>query len=1220
MTSRAVDRDLLFGVLALRAGLIDVGPFAEAVAGWAATSTPPADFLGGRGWLSPQDRATVERLVAEHLADHPGDGRALPPTVDDVAQRPSLDNTPGPGPTATGGRRGPDERFARLHLHAQGGIGRVWLARDAVLGRDVALKEPRPDCADSPGLVARFIEEAQITGRLEHPGIVPVYEMGHRGDGLPFYAMRFVKGRTLRQAAVEYQRRCKEGGAGALELRELLTAFVAVCNAVAYAHSRGILHRDLKGQNVVLGDFGEVLVLDWGLAKVLQQPEATEAAPDGPAAPARPASLTQAGSVLGTPGFMSPEQAEGRLERLGPASDVYSLGALLYEILTGRPPFQGGKTAEVLRQVIHEPPVPPRRRVPATPAALEAVCLKALAKDPVARYASARELAGEVEHWLADEPVAAYCEPLLARVGRWTRRHRSWTAAAAALLLTATAFLAVIAVLTNQARQRSEQEQARTEEARREAVSNAHQAQASAREALTQRKQAELNAREALTQRKQAERNARDAEGQRARAEANLQRALGAVEQMLVRVGGDELADIPFLEQVRRKLLEDALRFYTSLQAEEDRPAMRLLVARSHRLVGDINRFLGKSAEARNHYRQAEAKLRTLAGTDLSPTSRGLEQAQLQDNRGHLFLAQGRYTEAEEDFRRALAVLESLPAAARRSDHALDLQSDARTGRAQVWTLTGKLQRAAREFAAARPLIADRLAQAPGDVDVRFHLAALDHNLGLLRERQGEWAQSVEHYRGALRLQEKLLEEAPAFPTFRRDRASTLLRLGAVLAQAQRLREAKEVVGQAAAQLTRLAAEFPTVPDYQELLLAAQFTQGLVLEYAGQPTEAVKAYRRSLQKPPALTRDTPTARQDRANSHMRLGALLAKLGRPDEAAEELRQARELHAALSQAYPQAALYRLQHAAVWHNAAGVAASRGGLAEAEKGYRESLRLLGAGVGDFAALPPVRHDRANSHMLLGRLLIDMGRTEEGLELLRQAVDLFAALAADFPNPTNRMQHAAAHHNRAGPLRDLGQVEAAEKEYRRAHEVLRQLVRDEPGVPLFRRDLANTCQELADLLAVRGRAGEADPLFEHAQKLCEELARQHPDVPDNQSGKWLTSAQRLLCQGRHAEAAKAAVGLAAGGKSRPGDAYNAACVLARCVPLAEKDAGLGPAARTAAARRYGDRAIALLRQTARQGVTTAHMLRSDPDLTALRAREDFRALVTEVDGKKKYD
>jgi hypothetical protein len=282
--------------------------------------------------------------------------------------------------------------------------------------------------------------------------------------------MRFVRGETLQEAA-----RKLHAGAAGYTLRGLLTRFVAVCNAVAYAHSRGVIHRDLKPANVMLGPYGETLVLDWGLAKVVGR-----SAEPGPGE--RPAegtllvsggdgSATRAGSLLGTPAYMSPEQADGRLEEQGPATDVYSLGATLYALLTGRPPVQGD-TPEVLERVRQGNWPPPAAVQPAVPKALDAVCRKAMALKPADRYSSALHLAADVEAWLADEPVSAYREPGNVKAGRWLRRHRQMTTGVAAVLLAAVPLSIVIAVNSDRARRRAEQDERTIREQNAVAESN----------------------------------------------------------------------------------------------------------------------------------------------------------------------------------------------------------------------------------------------------------------------------------------------------------------------------------------------------------------------------------------------------------------------------------------------------------------------------------------------------------------------------------------------------------------------------------------------------------------------------------------------------------------------------------------------------------------------------------------------------------------------------
>jgi WD40 repeat protein/tRNA A-37 threonylcarbamoyl transferase component Bud32 len=382
-----------------------------------------------------------------------------------------------------------DGRYTLTRLHALGGIGQVWLARDDDLGRDVALKELRPERERNPALVARFLREARITGQLQHPGIVPVYELvdGNPDGEAPFYTMRFVQGRTLTDAAQAYHQKRAAGAAGPLDLAALLNVFVSVCNTVAYAHSRGVIHRDLKGQNVVLGDFGEVMVLDWGFAKLAGRPEPGVSAGEAPGDcaltpdpwPLNP-DHTLAGQVLGTPAYMSPEQAAGRLDLIDCRTDVFGLGAILYEILTGRPPFSGVDTQEILRQVREGKPPPPQAVRPGVPPALAAVCLRALARDPSDRYPSAANLGHEVQRWLADEPVAAYREGAAARLRRWGRRHKPAVAGLTALLATGLAALVLGAVLL-------QREQSRTAAARAQAAADTANAEALARLALETR-------------------------------------------------------------------------------------------------------------------------------------------------------------------------------------------------------------------------------------------------------------------------------------------------------------------------------------------------------------------------------------------------------------------------------------------------------------------------------------------------------------------------------------------------------------------------------------------------------------------------------------------------------------------------------------------------------------------------------------------------------------
>lgn len=317
---------------------------------------------------------------------------------------PELDpSAPGNGPTESGAPGSvARNRYDLVAFHAEGGMGRVSVYYDREMCRRVALKELHPDRATCPEVLRRFLLEAQITGRLQHPSIVPVYELVKPAPGeVPFYTMRFVNGVTLTEAIHTYHEKRHRGAAVAIDLLTLLNAFVSVCQTIAYAHSQGVIHRDLKGSNVVLGDFGEVIVLDWGLAKLMNSSGGAPEAPSGPSE-SETHEHTLQGTIKGTPVYISPEAAAGRTDLIGPCTDVYGLGAILYEILVGRPPFVGSTVMETIRQVLNDAPVRPAAIVPDVPVELETACLRALSKNLDDRFGSASELAARVQMWLAE--------------------------------------------------------------------------------------------------------------------------------------------------------------------------------------------------------------------------------------------------------------------------------------------------------------------------------------------------------------------------------------------------------------------------------------------------------------------------------------------------------------------------------------------------------------------------------------------------------------------------------------------------------------------------------------------------------------------------------------------------------------------------------------------------------------------------------------------------
>ncbi len=374
--------------------------------------------------------------------------------------------------TAAGGRAGDAPspppagfRYEIRDVLGRGGMGRVDLARDPYLDREVAIKTILQPT--DPVLRQRFLEEARVAGQLEHPNIIPIHELGIDPDRGPFLVMKRIRGRSLKDVLDGIHAMPAPEKA----LADLLNAFVKTCEAVAYAHSRGVLHRDLKPDNVMVGEFGEVLVMDWGLAKVLgrSEPDATPLAASGTGH--ETTTRTVAGDVLGTPLYMSPEQARGEVGSLDERADVYSLGATLYEVLTLNTPFDAVSVQELLTQVSEGRVLPPgmRHRAPwALPRDLSAVALKAMARDRAGRYASVTVLKEDVEAWLAGRRLSAVDYTPWEVLGKFARRYKAIlsTGAIAFAVLAVATLLFVLRLKESRDVEAREKERARREEAR----------------------------------------------------------------------------------------------------------------------------------------------------------------------------------------------------------------------------------------------------------------------------------------------------------------------------------------------------------------------------------------------------------------------------------------------------------------------------------------------------------------------------------------------------------------------------------------------------------------------------------------------------------------------------------------------------------------------------------------------------------------------------------
>ncbi|WP_438007166.1 bifunctional serine/threonine-protein kinase/formylglycine-generating enzyme family protein [Sorangium sp. So ce321] len=367
--------------------------------------------LAGELCLSPSACAEIQRVLVEHAArtatavevpttlarEAPGPARDAPaPPRGAPAEQAQVEERPSAAPSAPSVRppvpSWPWDRYEDLGLIGRGGMGEVRRVRDRVMGRVLAMKLLQLEGRDDAEARSRFLDEARVTACLQHPGIVPVHDCGMLPTGQLWFTMKEVRGRTL-SALIRALHADKEAGPPPEALRRGLDVFVRICEAVAYAHGQGVLHRDLKPENVMIGEFGEVLVMDWGIARASAGGALADSLEDS-------GHRTHAGLILGTPVYMSPEQARGEVDQVGPASDVYALGAVLYELLCGEPPYRGTALA-VVAQVVQRPPEQLALRCcDQLPRDLIAICDRAMARAPSARFASAEVLAEEIRGFL----------------------------------------------------------------------------------------------------------------------------------------------------------------------------------------------------------------------------------------------------------------------------------------------------------------------------------------------------------------------------------------------------------------------------------------------------------------------------------------------------------------------------------------------------------------------------------------------------------------------------------------------------------------------------------------------------------------------------------------------------------------------------------------------------------------------------------------------------
>jgi serine/threonine protein kinase len=1001
----------------------------------AGAATPPAQGPACPPELQPRLGRALECLQRlQRLRPASGAGLSTADT--------ELESGPAAGPPAVGPltRLG---RFELRHKLGQGGFGVVYLAYDPKLGREVALKLQRPEALATAELRERFQREARAAAALDHPNVVPVYEAGEVGP-VCYIASAYCPGPTLAAWL--------KGRAEPVPFWLAAELAATLADAVQHAHDHGVLHRDLKPANVLLSAEsksaeGKVLsteskdrtdaslpstqhselgtqdstpaapqsapstqhsalrscvpkITDFGLAKQLA---------DGPGG-AGPESLTQTGAVLGTPSYMAPEQAGGKAKEVGPAADVYALGAILYEMLTGRPPFQAESSLDLLEMVRSADPVPPSRLRGKLPRDLETICLHCLHKEPLRRYGRAGALADDLRAFLAGKPIQARPSTAWQRAVKWARRR---PAAAALLAVSALAAAALLGGgLWYQAR-----------------------LQAALADAAQQRDQVARARDEVKRQLGEVERQREEARKQQRHAEDRFELARDAVDRFHAQVSGSPELRSRGAEPLRTRLLEMALEYYQKLLREKgDKAILGAERVRAHRKLGELYWDTRRTGPAEQSYREAIALARRLAA-DRPGEPRFLDElARALNQLGNLYQATSRPDRAEPTLREAQALWQRLAEAHPGNANFRDNLAGTQHNLGNVYLSWGRPDQAEQTYREARALWR-RLAEArPDDPEVRSSLVVANNRLAVLLAERGQTEPAEQALAEALADGRRLADAFPKEPTFQEHLGKTHQLLGALYFDTARPGPARTAFQEALAVWGRLARTHPQVPRYQQELAKCHYNLGVLDRGTGREEQAFQealAIRQRLAEASPLD---PQYQKDLANSLQKRGSLCRDAGRDGEAEQAFQQAQAIHRRLADGYPDMPEYRHRLAVCCNDLGLLYQDMGRVGPAETTLREGLTAWKSLVRSHPRVLDYATGLGGTCCNLANLRQGAGRPGEALPLYGEAVGALEGVVRQQPrNPKARAFLLNSYRGRAAALRKLGRHAEEVKDWGRA-------------------------------------------------------------------------------------------------------------------------------------------------------------------------------------------
>lgn len=1036
MASAAADRNLLCGMLAWQNGLITETQLLAALKEWTfRKSDSLEDVLAAQDVLSTSVCERLKQMVNLHVElneNNPGKSLERLSSISGLSNSlrqfsdsdldASIDRTFVPSSGSGAPSEVPDirpdvpgnQRFRIIRPHAKGGLGEVFVANDEELHREVALKEMQPHQASSMEGRHRFRLEAEITGGLEHPGIVPVYGLGSHADGRPFYAMRFIRGEDLKSAIRKYHDQRARGSDSVLVFRELLKRFVDVCNAIEYAHSRGVLHRDLKPGNIMLGKYGETLVVDWGLAKAAghTEPDAPQASM-GPLQPQSGSDITptQDGGVIGTLQYMSPEQAAGRQDILGPATDVYAMGAILYEILTDQPPIervtnQSGMVdlPSTLRRIQEGRIARPSVIIPDVHKPLEAICLKALRPDPSERYLSVADLADDIERWLADQPVSAWEEPYRVRAMRWVRQHRTAVVATAATVLVGLVSSVVGLVLLTEANGQLSRAQKNEQIAREDAEKSFHDARQAVNEFLTEvTENPRLLLKEPGTQllRRQLLEKAKNYYQQFVASsidDQTLQIEIADAHLRLAEIGRELTPGDPeVLENFRtaRTFYDRAVSAAApDFNVVRSQIQVRQGLANEYRDIADFEQALAIYAEVRELLSQQPKdgqhaeEVQTLS-------------AAAEFHIGLVMAAQGKYEETIPCFLRSLELLNE-PSDTEGTDHepAAVIRAKAQMSLAKSHSLLGQTDEAMEANRLAQDVLQQLMDSSPQNHNYALDLASSYHNLAELYKTLGDAENTMLYFGRAIDIHRPLYFRNPDVADFAERFANLQTQYGKFLIQSNRLTEAETCLQESCEVYDHLIEQHADVLIYQEGRAKSYSEFGKLLGHQGETEKAAATFEEVEQRLLELLQEhkTPRISVALAVAHSGHAMIHYRAGDYDQTTECFNRAAVIYEQLAIDQPSVTDYSFNTASICNNLGSILSKQKKFPEAAEAFHRAIHAYESLLAKNESIAMVSLGLAGTLGNLAYANDVMGDREAAVQQYDRAIDLLHELLETDP------------------------------------------------------------------------------------------------------------------------------------------------------------------------------------------------------------------------------